>query len=108
MKFYGLKTCDTCRKAQKALSNTGLSIGVVDVRSDGIPTETLRQLFAAFNEELINKRSTTWRNLSETEKQADPLKLLADYPTLMKRPVIDDNGTLYLGWGKAVQDAVLK
>jgi arsenate reductase-like glutaredoxin family protein len=45
--------------------------------------------------------------LSEAERARDPLALLADHPTLMKRPLIDDGGTLYLGWGKDIQAALL-
>ncbi|KMW56279.1 ArsC family protein [Candidatus Rhodobacter oscarellae] len=56
---------------------------------------------------MINTRSTTWRGLTETERAGEPIALLKAHPTLMKRPVIDDNGALYLGWDKAVQAALL-
>ena len=102
MRFYGLKSCDTCRKAQKALVAAGHPVEIVDVRSDGVPRADLQRFHAAFGDALLNTRSTTWRGLSEGERARDPIELLLDHPTLMKRPVIDAE-TLYLGWGKDVQ-----
>lgn len=103
MKLYGLKNCDTCRKALKTLAAAGHDVTFIDVRADGISKDTLETFFAAFDTALVNTRSTTWRALSETERQAPPLDLLAQHPTLMKRPVIDTNGSLTLGWAKDVQ-----
>ncbi|WP_420556298.1 arsenate reductase family protein [Roseovarius sp.] len=102
MILYGLKTCDTCRKALKSLENAGFR----DVRADGVPANVLRAAHGKFGAALLNTRSTTWRGLSEAERAGDPLDLLAAHPTLMKRPLIDDGGTLYLGWGKDVQAAL--
>jgi len=62
---------------------------------------------ARFGADLVNRKSTTWRQLSEAERQRDPRELLAEHPALMKRPLIDDGGTLYLGWGKDTQAALL-
>ena len=102
MRFYGLKSCDTCRKAQKALVAAGHPVEIVDVRSDGVTRADLQRFHAAFGDALLNTRSTTWRGLSEVERARDPIELLLDHPTLMKRPVIDAE-TLYLGWGIDVQ-----
>ena len=104
MLFYGLKTCDTCRKALQSL---GDGVTVIDVRADGVPPDRLAQFHEAFGDKLVNRASTTWRGLSEAERAEDALALLAKHPTLMKRPVIDVDGTLYLGWGKDVQAALL-
>lgn len=106
MRLYGLKNCDTCRKALKALQAQG-EVDYTDVRADGVSADDLERFFAAFGDALLNTRSTTWRGLSDAEKQAEPLKLLAEHPTLMKRPVIDKDGKLYLGWGKDVQAELL-
>ncbi|MCT8159767.1 arsenate reductase family protein [Pseudoruegeria sp. SHC-113] len=107
MKFYGLKTCDTCRKALKMLQEKGMQPEVVDVRADGVPPEELARFLTAFGENLINRRSTTWRGLSEAERAGAPADLLAAHPTLMKRPVIEAEGALYLGWGPDVRAALL-
>ena len=94
MKLYGLKNCDTCRKALKALPNAEL----VDVRADGVPSDLLLTAFEQFGEKLVNTRSTTWRGLSDSERDRSPLTLLGEHPTLMKRPLIESTDGLYLGW----------
>lgn len=107
MKLYGLKTCDTCRKAMKALQGAGLDPVYVDVRADGIAATDLARFYQAFGSDLLNTRSTTWRELEEAERGRDPLDLLGAHPTLMKRPVIERDGALTLGWTKAVQEKYL-
>lgn len=103
MKLYGLKKCDTCRKALKSLAAAGHDVAFVDVRADGVPRAELDRFQAAFGAALLNTRSTTWRGLDDAAYEADPLNLLIDHPTLMKRPVIDHDGSLTLGWTKDVQ-----
>lgn len=105
--FYGLKTCDTCRKAQKALIAAGHKLTVIDVRGDGVPRSELTRFLTLFGADLVNRRSTTWRGLSEAERASDPLDLLAAHPTLMKRPVIVAGDRVHLGWTKAVQAALV-
>lgn len=94
MIIYGLKTCDTCRKALKSLPDAVFR----DVRADGIPDDLLERAFAQFGSSLLNTRSTTWRGLDENERAHAPLTLLAQHPTLMKRPLIDTGDALFLGW----------
>ncbi|NOD77430.1 MULTISPECIES: ArsC/Spx/MgsR family protein [unclassified Ruegeria] len=94
MKLYGLKTCDTCRKALKSLPDAVF----FDVRSDGVPEPVLSQAFAEFGNALLNTRSTTWRGLDESQRAKAPLELLKEHPTLMKRPLIEADGKLLLGW----------
>ncbi len=107
MRVFGLKSCDTCRKALAALTKAGKTPEFVDVRADGLCEETRARFLAAFGEALINRRSTTWRGLDEATRAGDPQALLGAHPTLMKRPVIEEGGALYLGWGKEVQEALL-
>lgn len=102
LKIYGIKTCDTCRKAIKALPDAAF----VDVRADGLPDVVRDAALAEFGVALINTRSTTWRGLSEEERQADPVSLLAVHPTLMKRPLVADGDRLVLGWTKDAQAAL--
>lgn len=79
---------------------------MIDVRAQGVPQELLARAFEVFGEKLLNTRSTTWRGLSEADRARPPLELLADHPALMKRPLIEDQGQLYLGWGPDVQAAL--
>lgn len=100
--LYGLKTCDTCRKAIKALEAAGKDVAFVDLRSDdGLGGRLRGWLEAVGPERLINTRSTTWRGLDEGERaraQSDPAGLLSDHPTLIKRPVIETGGAVHVGW----------
>lgn len=102
MIVYGIKTCDTCRKAVKALGAT-----LRDVRAEPLSADERAVFFAEFGAALLNTRSTTWRGLDEAERARDPDALLAEHPTLMKRPVIDADGKLYLGWGAETKAALL-
>ncbi len=103
MILYGLKTCDTCRKALKSLPNAEFR----DVRADGVPKGVMQAALERFGEALVNRKSTTWRGLSESERARAPQELLVEHPSLMKRPLIDVQGTLYLGWGADTQTALL-
>jgi arsenate reductase len=102
MMIYGLKNCDTCRKAMKELPDAQL----VDVRLEGVPDDVMQQAFAQFGAALMNTRSTTWRGLDAEAREQDPLSLIAQHPALMKRPLIEKEGKLFLGWTKQVQDAL--
>ena len=104
MRVWGLKNCDTCRKAVKALEAAGHAFDYVDVRADGVDRADLERFHAVFGEALVNKRSTTWRGLSEGERAGDPIALLVQHPTLMKRPVIEDGDRLTLGWDTKTSD----
>ncbi len=106
MKLYGIKACDTCRKALKMLREAGKDVTFVDIRDTPLERRQLLSFHETFGDTLLNTRSTTWRGLDDSERTKDPLELLAAHPTLMKRPVIDD-GTLYLGWAKDTQQALL-
>ena len=105
--LYGISTCDTCRKARKALENSGLEVAFRDVRAEPLSVDEIGRFFAEFGGKLLNTRSTTWRGLSEAERDGAPEALLAAHPTLMKRPVIEGPGGVTLGWDKAVQAAHL-
>lgn len=105
--LYGLKTCDTCRKARRSLSAAGIEVDFVDLRDTPVAADVLRQWLDSLGPGLMNTRSTTWRGLDEATRALPPFELMQAHPTLIKRPVIDMDGTLYLGWGKDVQGALL-
>jgi len=94
MILYGLKTCDTCRKAMKSLPGTQF----VDVRGQGVPPDILTRALDVFGAKLVNARSTTWRELGESDRARPPLELLQQYPALMKRPLIVKGDQMWLGW----------
>jgi len=99
MKLIGLKTCDTCRAARKAMPDAEF----VDVRDDGVDDAILSAALGRFGDDLVNKRSTTWRGLDEEQRARPALDLLKEHPTLMKRPLFVDGDRMVLGWSKAAQ-----
>lgn len=110
--IYHLKNCDTCKKAIKAIEATGTALTKIDVRADGVSADDLAKFADAVGfEKLLNTRSTTWRGLNDAEKTDVDLQkalcLLAEHPTLMKRPVIiDASGEITVGWTKEVQEKI--
>jgi len=88
---YGIKQCDTCRKALAWLGQNGIEHRFHDFRTDGLDAGLLRAwLDSNFSDRLVNRRSTTWRQLDDEQRQAQGdglLALLLQYPTLIKRPV---------------------
>ncbi|OED49743.1 arsenate reductase family protein [Leisingera sp. S232] len=102
MKIYGLKNCDTCRKALKQVPGSSL----IDIRAEGMPDGLLEAALAQFGAKLVNTRSTTWRGLSEEDRANAPLDLLQAHPALMKRPLIERDGELFLGWDQNTKAAL--
>ena len=102
MEIYGLKTCDTCRKALKALPDAAF----FDVSAEPVPDAVLDRGLAAFGDKMVNTRSTTWRGLTDEDRGAASKDLLRAHPKVMKRPLIVDGDVLYLGWDKGVQAAL--
>ena len=103
MIIYGLSNCDSCKKALRALPDFKLH----DVRAQPLSRAELKEFYARFGADLVNRRSTTWRNLSDAERQSDPLDLLAAHPSVMKRPLLRHGGGLLLGWGEETQKVLL-
>lgn len=109
--LYGLKTCDTCKKALANLEAAGTPAAFVDIRTGTDLAEKVPLWLAACDDAtLINMRSTTWRGLDAADRskaETDVAALLIANPTLIKRPVIEADGTVYVGWGKDVQAKLL-
>ena len=111
MKLYGLKTCDTCRKARKWLDAEGIQHVFVDVRADGIGADDVARWAEAVGiETLLNRRGTTWRGLSDADKakgEGDAaVALMATHPALIKRPVFEKDGDVLVGFSEQVQVAL--
>ncbi|MBT8047577.1 MAG: Spx/MgsR family RNA polymerase-binding regulatory protein [Xanthomonadales bacterium] len=95
---YGIRNCDSCRAALKWLQMRNVPHTFHDFRAEGIAPELLKNwLLSPHAAGLVNRRSTTWRQLSAEEKQAaedNPLELLPAHPTLIKRPVITNGANI--------------
>ncbi|MGR3485674.1 MAG: arsenate reductase family protein [Paracoccaceae bacterium] len=97
--IYGIPTCDTCRKARRALPDAAFA----DIRAQPLDGPTLARIVTRFGEAAINRRSTTWRGLTVAERAADPAALIRAHPTLLKRPVIVDGARMTQGWDAGAQ-----
>ena len=92
--LYGLKNCDTCRKARRWLDRFGVEHEFIDYREEKPSPETLVEWAGALGgfEAMVNKSSTTWRQLPESRKRpgsdAEWKLLLREYPQLVRRPVV--------------------
>lgn len=108
MTLYGIKTCDTCRKALKALQEGGVSVEFIDLRVTPLDAAQWEAFHDALGDALLNTRSTTWRGLDEASRSRPVPELMLDHPTLMKRPLIEaEDGSFSVGWSKATQDKLL-
>lgn len=107
MRVYGIKSCDTVRKAMKELVAAGREPILVDMRETPLEPAVLERFYSRFGEAMVNKRSTTWRGLDDLERAEDPLRLLSAYPTLIKRPVIEDGDVCTLGWDASARETWL-
>lgn len=101
--IYGLATCDATRAARKWLDAKALKYAFHDVREDGLTKSLVERWIKELGwEKVLNKASTTWRELPEKEKAGVDAKkaaaLLLAHPTLVKRPVLDRDGQLSLGF----------
>lgn len=108
MILYGIPTCDTCRKALREISAAGQDVTFRDIRAEPLEPAEVSRFLAAFGDRLVNRASTTWRGLDDAARAAGPAALLAAHPTLMKRPVIDRDGVLTLGWTAEIKPLILK
>jgi len=101
--LYGIKNCDTVKKARNWLDQHGIAYSFHDFRVDGITPELLQHFAAHLDwNKLLNRSSTSWRQLS-AEQQSDltqekALQLMLATPTLIKRPVLDVGDKLILGF----------
>lgn len=95
---YGIRNCDTVRATLKWLETRNVPHTFHDLRKEGVNEALLVSWAAsAHGPYLVNKRSTTWRQLGDDEKQAaqsNPVPVLMTHPTLIKRPVITDGQTI--------------
>jgi Spx/MgsR family transcriptional regulator len=107
MRIYGIPTCDTCKKAQKALTAAGHTVTFRDIRADPLSEAEWAELLGEFGDALVNRKSTTWRGLSDWLRNSEAEAQLAAHPTLMKRPAIHDGTRWHLGWEDDVQAALL-
>ncbi len=103
IKVYGIKNCDTMKKAFAWLGESGIAYEFIDYKKAGVAEANLPDWSARAGwEVLLNKRGLMWKKLTEEERTAvdaeKALKLMAQYPALIKRPVLDTGSKLLIGF----------
>ena len=110
--IYGIKNCDTMKKARAWLEKHGVAYDIHDYKAAGIDRGRLEGWAQAVGwETLLNRAGTTFRKLPEkdkasiTEKKA--IALMLDQPSMIKRPVLDVKGKLIVGFKPETYDQAL-
>lgn len=105
LKIYGIKNCNSMKKAFDLLTEIGLSYEFHDYKKQGIDAETIKVWLKQIPQEiLLNKKGTTWKKLTEQEQQLalssqeELIKALTTHTSLIKRPVIDQDGEYVIGF----------
>lgn len=105
LRVYGIRNCDTCRKAQKWLDANSVKYRFHDVRVDGLEKTDLERWAGSVEwQKLLNTRSTTWRGLPESARKdidaESALELMLQHPTLIKRPVLEHKRRVIVGFSE--------
>ena len=103
--LYGIKNCDTVKKARRWLEANGVAFQFHDVRTDSLDLTTIESWSENVPwEVLLNKRGTTWRKLDDPRKEhldrQTAIALMLENPTLIKRPVLSDNAGCMVGFSE--------
>lgn len=102
-KIYGIRNCDTMKKARAWLDDHGVSHFFHDYKTEGVDEAMLRSWSAKVGwETLLNRNGTTFRKLSDADKanltEARAIKLMLSQPSMIKRPVLERGKTLLVGF----------
>jgi len=102
--IYGIPNCDTTKKAMGWLNKNNIAFTFHDYKLQGISNKKLNEWCDKQGwETIFNKRSTTWRELPETEQnkvinQAEAIKIMLTNNSIIKRPIIEHNDKLIIGF----------
>ena len=110
--IYGIKNCDTMKKARAWLDKHRVAYVFHDYKSEGIDRGRLEGWARAVGwETLLNRAGTTFRKLSDKDKAAvtekKAIALMLDQPSMIKRPVLDLNGKLVVGFKPEIYEKAL-
>jgi arsenate reductase len=102
---YGIMSCDTCRNARKYLAEHDIEFRFHDIRDDGLDIQMLERWSGRIDwTKLVNKQSLTWRKIAEVDRddltRDRAFALILDQPTLLKRPVLESEKFLAVGFSE--------
>lgn len=111
--IYGIKNCDTMKKARTWLDEHGVPHDFHDYKSKGIDASTLDGWIGKVGwEVLLNKAGTTFKKLEDAQKEnldaAKAKALMLEQPSMIKRPVLDVDGKLTVGFKPETYQQIFK
>jgi arsenate reductase len=111
--IYGIKNCDTMKKARVWLDSHGVAYEFHDYKAVGAPKEKLKAWCDELGwETLLNRAGTTFRKLPEADKEGlnerKAIALMLEQPSMIKRPVLDVGGKLLVGFKPEIYAAEVK
>ncbi|MCP4982015.1 MAG: ArsC family reductase [Gammaproteobacteria bacterium] len=110
-KLYGISNCDTIKKARNWLQAHSIEFDFHDYRRQGLERKQLQSMAAALGwEAMLNRRGTSWRALSEEIKTGidfdSAIGIMLDNPAVIRRPILDVDGQLHLGFNTDQYEAI--
>lgn len=113
LRVYGIKNCDTMKKAFAWLESNAIAYEFIDYKKAGAVHDRLADWSRRAGwQRLLNTRGMMWKRLSDEERadidEAKALALMADYPTLIKRPVADTGSELLVGFDPDLYEKEMK
>jgi len=111
--LYGIKNCDTVKKARDWLAKNNVNYHFHDFRTDGLNATQVKTWIDEIGlDSLVNKRSTTWKELDTNTKESFSEKtavaIIVENPTLIKRPLLDTGKRKHVGFNDAEYATLLK
>ena len=105
--MYGIKNCDTIKKAQAFLTEHNIAFEFHDFKKDNLTKEQITTWLKSIDWKiLLNRRGTTWRRLPEDIKEnineTKAIQLMLANPSMIKRPVLEANDKLFVGFDEQV------
>ncbi|WFL78945.1 ArsC family reductase [Altererythrobacter arenosus] len=112
IRLYGIPNCDTVKKARKWLDAKGVDYAFHDFKKEGVSPAKLKAWIALHGvDTVLNRRGTTFRKLSDEDRadidEAKAVRLLEANPSMIKRPVVEHDGGVLVGFKDSEWEAVL-
>ncbi len=111
VKIYGIKNCDTMKKAFRWLDENGIAYEFHDFKKQGVSTALLNAWMETADwQKLLNKAGMTFRKLPDEDKQEidqeKSIELMTANPSMIKRPVLDVDGVVHIGFKPEVYEGL--
>jgi arsenate reductase len=105
LNVYGIRSCDTCRRARKYLAENEIAYGFHDLREDGLDNQMLERWAGRIDwQKLLNRKSLTWRKIPEIDRanmtREKAFAAMIEAPTLVKRPVLEHKAFFAVGFSE--------